>query len=423
MMRKTKITALLVSVLTLITLCLTACAPPEESPYASVNKNYLYGIDEPVMELISKSGSNFTHTVQGFDLDITADLFSMLNVKSFRFRIPIGFMTSPGQYDEDMYQKLVYAEQKMREAGVERFVGLLEVFPSYTGFRPDSAKSVPHLDDANYKDWMEAVAEISEQICKLFPNIKYWEMGNETNSKNFFHPNGYQKVEGSIEDQAGGFTHEDQVKIYTDFMYYASKGIKKASADNMPVTGGFAPMQKSFYNIQFFIEDIYKEIASGNLPTCSDVKSTDKRDYFEALCWHPYDDVINDNWVKKNNDIYQVVIDNGDEGVKVFFTEFGFTDLGFQDRQDLQMEYTRQAFKYMESDQMPYIESCMSFRMYQCSYAQSWGGARQNFFGFFSEPVGDSKGFAPRPKAYILQEIYGGTGNLEKYADLTNILE
>ena len=50
-------------------------------------------------------------------------------------------------------------------------------------------------------------------------------------------------------------------------------------------------------------------------------------------------------------------------------------------------------------------------------YAATWGGREQTYFGFFREPTGD-KGFSPKDKAYKLQEIYGGTGDLAKYETL-----
>jgi hypothetical protein len=394
---------------------LAGCA--EKDPYADINKEYLYGIDEPVCEIRSRSGPDITFTVQDFDLDITADLIGALGAKSFRFRIPDSLMSTPDAYDEVIYNHMKEAEEKITAAGVELLIGVITIFPEYTGFRKDSARSVPHLDDPNYKEWMEAVCDMAEAVCKLFPDITHWEMGNESNGANFFHPNGYQKVEGSIDEQPGGFDREDLVKINADYMYYCSKGIKKANNNNVAITPGFSPSQKSFFSIQFFVEDLYEQIASGEIPTCSPTKSTNKRDYFDALCWHPYYDKIDDDWLEKNTAIYQVAIDNGDEGIKVYFTEFGFSDMGFQDRQDVQMEYTRKAFEYMEND-MPYVEACMSFRLYQCEFATSWGGGRQNYFGFFTEPLGENSGFVPRPKAYILQEIYGGTGDLEKYANI-----
>lgn len=393
-----------------------------KDPYADIDRSCVFGMDEPVLEVKDWQVTNgrFNHTVEGFDMDITADLLQALGVKSFRFRIPQGFMANPDQYNREAYDYLKSAIKKLRDAGVTLLVGLIDYFPAYTAFSPDSARSVPHLDDPAYGEWMRALEDMTRETCKLFPEITWWEMGNEMNSANFFHPNGYNKQQGSIEDQAGGFEHEEQVKIYTDYMYYAAAGIHAANPENKAVTSGLAATEKSFKAIEYFLDDCYGRIASGEAPTCSDEKSADARDYFDALCWHPYYTRIDETWVKYNDDVYQVAIERGDEGIPVFFTEFGFTDAGYQDQQDLHIQYTEKAFEYVLAD-MPYVMSVCSFRMYQCSHAIGWGGNRQNYFGFFSEPVGENKGFVPRKKALELQKIYGGTGDLYKYADLTAV--
>lgn len=86
------------------------------------------------------------------------------------------------------------------------------------------------------------------------------------------------------------------------------------------------------------------------------------------------------------------------------------------DVEDMQIEYTELVFEYCEND-LPFVESVLSFRLYECEYAATWGGREQTYFGFFREPTGD-KGFSPKDKAYKLQEIYGGTGDLAKYETL-----
>ena len=56
----------------------------------------------------------------------------------------------------------------------------------------------------------------------------------------------------------------------------------------------------------------------------------------------------------------------------------------------------------------------MEFRLYQCAYAEVWGGIGEVYFGAFAEPY-NSKGFTPRLKALTIQKIYGGKGDLNKY--------
>ena len=427
----------IISLITLLCIILsfTGCAFIEglfnktpEDPYANITKDYIYGIDEPILETISNSlakvNGKYRHTVSGFDMEITADIIGMLGVKSIRFRIPTSFMTTAGQYDEEAYEYLKNAYQLLKDAGVELFIGLMDYFPSDTGFVPDSNRSVPTLDDEYYDDWMNSVTDLYYETAKLFPEITIWEMGNEMNSDNFFHPNGYIKNSGSIGNGlAGGFSYEDKVTIYTDYRYYAAKGIHKANPDNKAFTSGFAfTTPGSFVSIEYYIRDVYDTIKGGLAPSNvpENQRSTNPRDYFDGFCWHPYvpsGKGIDENWLIGNNKIYQAIIDNGDEGLPVAFTEFGFHDDGDPELEEVQIQYMAQAYEYMIND-MPYVISCSAFRLYQCQNAVSWGGEYQNFWGYYSEFTSESNGFDPRAKAIALQKLYGGTGDLYKYSDV-----
>ena len=71
---------------------LSACGGGEKDPYADIDKSLLYGMDEPLYE---KGASSTSLTqVRGFDLDTTVDFVAMLGAKSFRFRMPNGFIQS-----------------------------------------------------------------------------------------------------------------------------------------------------------------------------------------------------------------------------------------------------------------------------------------------------------------------------------------
>lgn len=381
----------------------------EADPYAQIDKTLLYGMDEPLWELRGTTGAP---QVEGFDLDITVDLLKMLGVKSFRFRIPSGFIQTPTQYNEELYEYLKGAIVKLKEAGVTNLVGQASLFPQYTAFRPEGSACVPRPDDPAYGEWLDALTDLWEAVARLFPEIRLWEMGNEFNSNTFFHPNGYVANSGTLEEGTGGFTGEEQVEVVTDYLYYASKGIKKANPENEAVTPGFAPKNGTLLNVQYFLEDIYLRIESGSAPYGA-VKSADPDDYFDVLCWHPYAAKVDSSWLEGNNAVYQVAIDHGDEGKRVIFSEFGFSDGGFDDREALQIEYTEQAFAYCQTE-MKYVESVLSFRLYECKYAATWGGSGEIYYGFFREPA-DGKGFSPKAKATALQAIYGGTGDLTKY--------
>lgn len=408
----------LICLLTVIALCLGlfgGCKggkePEEKDLYAGVDKSLLYGIDEPISEGVPVNENWEVSQVRGFSLDATVHFVSALGAKSFRFRIPKGFMTMANQYSQSGYEYFSGAIEKFHNAGVTNLIGNACIFPQYTGFRADSDASAPRPDDPHYGEWLEAVCDMWAGLAGLFPEITKWEVGNEYNSNTFFHPNGYTGVSGSLAEGTNGFTNEEKFTVVTDYMYYASKGIKKGNPNAECIMPGIAPINGSFLSVQFFLEDIYSYIKSGNAPYGS-VKSTNPDDYFDYLCWHPYGEA-NDKWKADNDKIYQVAIDNGDEGKPVIFTEFGYTDSGIPDNENIQIEYLRQAFDYMKND-MRYVETCCEFRLYTCSYAEVWGGAGEVYFGCIKETSG-TNGLTPRAKAYALQQIFGGGGDLNLY--------
>ena len=182
----------------------------------------------------------------------------------------------------------------------------------------------------------------------------------------------------------------------------AAKGIKAANPKNIAIMPGLSPTQLNMKNVEYFVEDVYARIKSGEAPY-GNTKSKDPDDYFGALCWHPYAKSIDESWLQSQKDVYNIVIENGDEGKKVIFSELGFSDNG----------ETARVFEYCENE-LPFVESVLSFRLYECEYAATWGGSQESHFGFFREPTGD-KGFSPKAKAYKLQQIYGGSGDLAKY--------
>lgn len=391
-----------------LTGCMVSTKEEEEN---KVDKSLLYGMDEPISEG-EINGTWESSQVNGFSIETTTKLAGALGCKSFRFRLPAGFIIAPDQYSESGYAYLKKAIAGFHTEGVTNLIGNAMIFPQYTSFRPDTDKSVPRPTDDSYGEWLEAVSDMWEAIATLFPEITKWEVGNEFNSDVFFHPNGYIGVDGTLAEGSGGFTDEEQAIVVTDYMYYASKGLKKGNPDAKCVMPGIGPIGLSFRVVKYFLEDVYTYIESGNAPYGKE-KSTDPDDYFDYLGWHPYTSVVNKMWLNENNNIYKVAIAHGDEGKPVIFTEFGFTDRGDDNQQTAQCRYLEKAFEYMLND-MPYVETCCEFRMYTCSYAELWGGVGEVYFGCISEKT-DETGFSPRKKAYTIQKIYGGTGDLTKY--------
>ena len=206
--------------------------------------------------------------------------------------------------------------------------------------------------------------------------------------------------------------------------------------------------------------------------------------YFDGLAWHPYDlgsgtnsndpnyesfDV--DLWVDANNRCYKVMCNYGDEDKRVWFTEFGLTTkssnlvysltssgspyeyyiyynggtvnyndgstikstkvaagyyyINFLDYETYsinQEKCIREYFKAMESSSMPYIQACHFFRLFSSSIDYTWNGLTVLYYGIFTEGAEYlNRGYYPTHKAYVIQDIYGGTGDLSIYSTYSSV--
>jgi hypothetical protein len=96
-------------------------------------------------------------------------------------------------------------------------------------------------------------------------------------------------------------------------------------------------------------------------------------------------------------------------------TEYGFSDRGDDAREAVQAELIRESFRLAK--EMPYLHSLHFFRLFDDEAAKTLSGADDNaspeeaHFGVFREP---HRQYQPKKKALVLQEIYGGTGDLSE---------
>lgn len=407
--------------------------------------NFLRGISEPYA----------TSTVQGFNYEIASDLISALGVESFRMWMSLGTL-----YD-GYSNGVVLSDEKLAEvsaSGKARYGSYIESLKN-TDVReiigsacflpkvPSTAKynsEKPYVPDrssdenSDYAMFLNKVYLIFRAVAKAFPEITVWEMGNEYNANTF------------MTSPTRELSQQELADIYVDYMYYATKGVKEGNPDAITIPAGFAPVG-GIQSVQSFYELIYDAIDSGNYPVLGQ-KSTNYRDYFAGLCWHPYDgdnavvltgDGSNlnlDLWKKRNDDVYNVAVSHGDTGLKVWFTEFGYTLGGDSliqttaedksitrynitgDYYDLNTtaeewvcNYSNLYFEKMK--EMPYLHTLSYFRLFCSVKGAEWNGFGEVYFGLFLEPDQTvNRGFYPRKNAYTIQKLFGGTGDLMKYS-------
>lgn len=324
-----------------------------------------------------------------------------LGVKSWRFWCHFNwFMKDPKTLDQEGYklQKDILKEAEQYHFQIigmshNWFTGLsdMEAMPS-RDLKEGSAYTKILL---NYEEsWYTAV--------KAFPEITYWEIGNEWNNDVFLHPIDYQINNSNI------FTTSEKAKITLDMLYYASRGIHRANPKAVTIIGGLCDVG-GFSNgrVKNFYEKLYEYIESGDWP------SLNPDDYFQVAAWHPYqfDKDVDQRWVDDNLAVYDVIKKHEGHDKKVFLTEMGWSDLHDQSLVSKDADYLTHAYDLVKKN-MPFVESMHYFRLLDEKDDTGWGGIKEASFGLFTAPA---NGFSPKPAAYSYQKIAGGTGNLKEY--------
>lgn len=397
-----------------------------------VDKSNLYGFFEPLWE---KRANSSEDQIQCFDLDVTIDLMAAMGCTSIRFYLPSKIFDKlmvdyeTGEVEVELNETIVAyfheASEKLEAKGIDCLVGESIVFPPFVSNSGVGvgigSLCVPHygVDDV-YEYWMKGVSEAWKTLTMEFPEVTVWEMGNEFNHHPYFHP-----VTFNQEAETGGFGYNEMLAANLDYMYHANKGIVQGNPNAVSLTPGYTSMgNMASRELEYLYGDLYDAIKSGEYPRVGGKKTAEPDDYFGGLAYHPYNfKGWDENFVEYNNAIYSVVEKNGDIGKKVYFTEVGWYDDFNNVKIEQQTEAIRKLYAACEKD-MWYVESCLYFRFYNCEYDWSGGGAgnAEKSFGVFYEPTA-TEGFTPKPKALAMKEIFGGTGNLEMWSDLTALQE
>lgn len=397
--------------------------PPDPSP-----NEVLYGFAEPMTN----------SQVKEFNLEKSADLMQSMNAKSFRSFIDIDVVDGIKDADATVEDVRINERRKavfdnihtlLQDHGIGQIVGAVGFYPLVPSTRNAvDINTVPNpfgeKPDRDYVLFLEKIEKAWFEMAKAFPDIKYWEVGNEPNMNGFLHPityiaNAGQDLDASMSSNPTAFTMEQKAFVLTDILYYANRGMKRGNTNSVLIMPGLAPVGfLSNKAIPIFLEEIYKNIESNEFPSTLNEKSNVSSDFFQGLAWHPYyhmDRAPDQSWSELNDEIYDIAIKHGDDGIRVWFTEFGMTDTGSPEaaNDENQAVWYREYFAQMEK--MQYLEACHIFRLYECSVAAGWGGVVEWHYGIFKEPA-DGMGFVPKQKALSLYELMGGTGDLYEFA-------
>lgn len=369
------------------------------------NKEFVYGMGD-------LAWSEYSWNAKGSQIDYkqTSKLMNAMGVKSVRVWLHCNWiMKDPNTFDE---KGLALAKDIVDDLDSYGFqlIGMNHSNfhkSSYSNSSSTVAKPARDLsDNSYYLQWLDEYELTWYNLVSQFPTITYWEIDNESNIDTFF-----EKLGG------GSFTLKEKADIYTDMLYYASKGIHRANKDAITIMGGLV-----IDTAETFLEYIYDNIAK------DDAYSNYADDYFQVAAWHPYmDSFTKEKFIRTNNDIYNVIKTREGKDKKVFLTEFGFSEETMS--LSAQKEYIKDAYDIIKND-LPYVESCHYFRMYD-NLSSTWGSSKEKTFGLYTDPTNkgainsegkyqnEIKG-QPKETAYVYQNMAGGSGSLTTYSEILN---
>lgn len=377
---------------------LVAYGPNYKEENTVANKEYLYGMCDLAWSEYSWNPNN------PIDFTVTSDLIENLGCKSVRNWMHCNWlMDDPNTFNEKNLKLAHEIVDDLMEHGFQ-IIGINHSnfhASGYANSRSTVSKPSRDLtDDSYYMKWLADYETTWYNIAKEFPEIMYWEIDNESNSDIFF-----EKLEG------GTFTLKQKADIYTDMLFFASRGIHRANPNANTIMGGLV-----IGTAEAFLQYIYDNIKA------DDSWSQYPDDYFQIAAWHPYMTAFTpEKFRKTNDDIYAVIKANEGKDKKVFITEFGFSEANAT--RDMINEYLPQVYQILE--ELPYVEASHYFRMYD-NLESTWGSNAEKTFGLFTDPVthgvdGSNKVLGqPKNIAYTFQRLAGGSGDLTLYQEILN---
>jgi hypothetical protein len=387
-----------------------------ETGYEPNREKYFYGIQEtgtpsPGGFKNWRGGTSDAYLTQ----DMIADLSGSLGVGTYRLWMNLDNIFSAGSnstliLDNNSLAFFKGFIAKLIAKGVDNIVAVNCGYLYPAGYIPDNFWPFgvfpdPATEAQIYKDFMSLTEIAYARLAELFPEIKYWECGNETNEDMYCNKKGYVQETWKTDRDLNRFTYsfEEKARITTDLMFYSARGIKAGNPSVQAVMPGLVFNINSEHGIAPFLTKIYDNIASGNYPTANVIlneKTTDPSRYFDILNWHPYEFggrfEPESVFIALNKQLFAIAVENGDADKKAFFTEFGWSstqdfsleDLAYKDRSSLensQAAYLANAIKTIR-ERLPQVESVIFFRLFDWETVFTYTWPTETGFGFFTSP-------------------------------------
>lgn len=353
------------------------------------------------------------------NMDKDIQLLENLGVNSIRLWTNFNqYLKNSTTIDQENCQQLHKFISKLKEI---KITPILMNYVSYDhGKNILSKKYLRDIEkNSDYVSWLTEYYMSWKTLAKEFAEVTYFEVGNEINNGDFM-----KNMDGSAMSDM-----QDMASISADMLYHASRGIKTVNKNAKIVMGGLTETRKlgSGENVDF-LNKIYDCINSGQYGYMYKFESIEKAsknpdDYFDIVAWHPYfhgEKLTKEEFISRNQKMYDVVLKNEPEGKDVFFTEIGFTD----NNQTYEENKESLTLLYDAIKEMPYVKAINYFKLFD-SAKISWVGNYSRWGLIFDpdpankydEVVSPSKDIPINGKAkliaYEFQRLSNGKGNLD----------
>ncbi|HEY8389501.1 MAG TPA: hypothetical protein VIL26_00890 [Clostridia bacterium] len=391
---------------------------PLTSEYGIADQNYLFGM----CYLMEEREYDFA-----YDMEKEVKLMKNLGVKSVRQWMHFStLMYDKNTLKKDACEKMHTLLKLCSDSGMVNIGMNHHNFNNGTNSIGKPKRLI--YNGSSYVNWLNDYYTSWYTLVSEFPEIKYWEVDNEVNNKDFM-KNEYGQAVYSVQEMAD---------IAADMFYYASRAIHDANPDAIVVMGSMTePEGLGNGNLLEFFEVLYNNIESGNFgyfygKEDKQNASTNADDYFQIACWHPYvwTDFKPDEFVEKNAKIYDILLKHEGKHKKVFLTELGFND---KNRGEENTALAIRQLYTVIKEKMPYVESVHYFKMFDTALTDAWDSHGDYVrFGLFYDPDVNRKypllneshktpteggtlavNGKAKIKAYTYQELAGGSGNLD----------
>ena len=272
------------------------------------------------------------------------------------------------------------------------------------GCRNSDVQCVPHpMDDRDmYVRFLKLYGDCYELLATEFPEITYWEPGNEFDfaDGSFLHPIGWTQGSSNV------FTESEAARITADLCWYANRAVQKVNKKNVTVFPGMTMSPHT----AIYLEETYNWIESKKIPTGQEYSDTNSWNYFQICAWHPYPEYNVTAAAETCETLHNVMKEHGDGDKKVWLTETGFSETRFGYGQP---EYDQSRISKLYTDllnitktRLKFVETLFLFRMTDCYSAPI--SDYEDHFGLFYSP--DDTVNMGKPKPYtetIYKWFYG----------------